>query len=126
MWTALGRAELGIRPVRLAVRISGSVLLPGRRIASCSRAADFGRIGAINAISDVYAMGGTPILALAILGMPLGKLPVEVAHDILVGGATACASGGIPGRRRASHRPRRADLRFRRSGHRAARTCPPQ
>ena len=39
---------------------------------------DFGRIAATNAISDVYAMGGTPILALAILGMPLGKLPLEV------------------------------------------------
>ncbi|HTC11163.1 MAG TPA: selenide, water dikinase SelD [Acetobacteraceae bacterium] len=57
---------------------------------------DFGRIAATNAISDVYAMGGTPILALAILGMPLGKLPVEVARDILAGGAAACAGAGIP------------------------------
>jgi selenide, water dikinase len=55
---------------------------------------DFGRIAATNAISDVYAMGGTPILALAILGMPLGKLPIVVARDILAGGAAACA--GIP------------------------------
>jgi len=57
---------------------------------------DFGRIAATNAISDVYAMGGTPILALALLGMPLGKLPVEVAREILAGGATACAGAGIP------------------------------
>jgi selenide, water dikinase len=57
---------------------------------------DFGRIAATNAISDVYAMGGTPILALAILGMPLGKLPLEVARDILAGGAAACAGAGIP------------------------------
>lgn len=57
---------------------------------------DFGRIAATNAISDVYAMGGTPILALAILGMPLGKLPVEVAREILAGGAAACAGAGIP------------------------------
>jgi selenide,water dikinase len=57
---------------------------------------DFGRIAATNAISDVYAMGGTPILALAILGMPLGKLPVAIARDILAGGAAACASAGIP------------------------------
>jgi selenide,water dikinase len=57
---------------------------------------DFGRIAATNAISDVYAMGGTPILALAILGMPLGKLPVEVARAILAGGAEACAGAGIP------------------------------
>ena len=57
---------------------------------------DFGRIAATNAISDVYAMGGTPILALAILGMPLGKLSIEVARDILAGGAAACAGAGIP------------------------------
>lgn len=57
---------------------------------------DFGRIAATNAISDVYAMGGTPILALAILGMPLGKLPVEIARDILAGGAATCAGAGIP------------------------------
>jgi selenide, water dikinase len=57
---------------------------------------DFGRIAATNAISDVYAMGGTPILALVILGMPLERLPVEVARDILSGGATACAGAGIP------------------------------
>ncbi len=57
---------------------------------------DFGRIAATNAISDVYAMGGTPILALAILGIPLGKLPLEVVREILAGGAAACAGAGIP------------------------------
>ncbi|WP_407051500.1 selenide, water dikinase SelD [Methyloraptor flagellatus] len=57
---------------------------------------DFGRIAATNAISDVYAMGGRPIFALAILGMPLGKLPVEMVRDILAGGAAACAGAGIP------------------------------
>src|SRR5437763_4323438 len=44
---------------------------------------DFGRIAAANALSDVYAMGGKPIMALAILGMPLGKIPVEIAGQIL-------------------------------------------
>jgi selenide,water dikinase len=57
---------------------------------------DFGRIAAANALSDVYAMGGKPILALAILGMPLGKLPVETVREILRGGASICAEAGIP------------------------------
>jgi selenide,water dikinase len=57
---------------------------------------DFGRIAAANAISDVYAMGGRPIMALAILGMPLGKLAVESVRAILAGGASVCAEAGIP------------------------------
>jgi selenide,water dikinase len=57
---------------------------------------DFGRISATNAISDVYAMGGSPIMALAILGMPLGKLSAEIVREILRGGAAVCASAGIP------------------------------
>ena len=57
---------------------------------------DFGRIAATNAISDVYAMGGTPILALAILGMPLGKMPLEITRAILAGGTEAAAGAGIP------------------------------
>ena len=57
---------------------------------------DFGRIAATNAISDVYAMGGTPIFALALLGMPLGKLPVEAGQQILAGGQAVCAAAGIP------------------------------
>ena len=57
---------------------------------------DFGRIAATNAISDVYAMGGSPIMALAILGIPLGKIATEVVREILKGGAAACASAGIP------------------------------
>jgi selenide,water dikinase len=57
---------------------------------------DFGRIAAANALSDVYAMGGKPIMALAILGMPLDKLPVETVRAILQGGASICADAGIP------------------------------
>jgi selenide, water dikinase len=57
---------------------------------------DFGRIAATNAISDVYAMGGQPIFALAVLGMPLDKLPVETTREILRGGAAICAEAGIP------------------------------
>ncbi|WP_374307565.1 selenide, water dikinase SelD [Methylocella sp.] len=57
---------------------------------------DFGAIAATNALSDVYAMGGTPIMALAVLGMPLGKLPVETVREILAGGAAICAQAGVP------------------------------
>jgi len=57
---------------------------------------DFGRIAATNALSDVYAMGGTPIFALAIAGMPVGRLPVEMIQNILAGGASVCAAAGIP------------------------------
>lgn len=57
---------------------------------------DFGRIAATNAISDVYAMGATPILALALVGMPVDRLPVESIQAILSGGATVCAAAGIP------------------------------
>ena len=57
---------------------------------------DFGRIAATNALSDVYAMGGTPIMALAIVGMPLDKLPKEAIGKILEGGATVCQNAGIP------------------------------
>lgn len=57
---------------------------------------DFGRIAATNAISDVYAMGGTPILALAIVGMPINKLPLEVIGRILEGGSQVCRDAGIP------------------------------
>lgn len=51
---------------------------------------DFGRIAATNALSDVYAMGGTPIMALAIVGMPVGKLPLSAIGRILEGGASVC------------------------------------
>lgn len=57
---------------------------------------DFGRIAATNAISDIYAMGGRPIMALALVGMPLDKLPVEVIQRILAGGDAVCAEAGIP------------------------------
>jgi selenide, water dikinase len=57
---------------------------------------DFGCIAAANALSDVYAMGGKPIMALAILGMPLDKLDVETVRAILAGGEAVCAQAGIP------------------------------
>ncbi|MRV73981.1 selenide, water dikinase SelD [Duganella sp. FT92W] len=57
---------------------------------------DFGRIAATNAISDVYAMGGTPIMALALVGMPINKLPLETIGQILKGGESVCAEAGIP------------------------------
>jgi selenide,water dikinase len=57
---------------------------------------DFGRIAATNALSDVYAMGAKPIFALAILGMPLGKLDVESVRRILAGGESICSEAGIP------------------------------
>src|SRR5919201_4310620 len=56
---------------------------------------DFGRIAATNAISDIYAMGGRPIMALAIVGMPLEKLPLSVIGRILAGGEEVCAEAGI-------------------------------
>ncbi|HEY6821859.1 MAG TPA: selenide, water dikinase SelD [Burkholderiales bacterium] len=57
---------------------------------------DFGRIAATNAISDIYAMGGRPIFALALVGMPLEKLPVALIRRILEGGESVCAEAGIP------------------------------
>lgn len=57
---------------------------------------DFGRIAAANALSDIYAMGGQPILALAVVGMPIDKLPVETIQQILAGGAAVCQAAGIP------------------------------
>ena len=57
---------------------------------------EFGRIAATNALSDIYAMGGTPILALALLGMPLGKIGTDQVKQILAGGAAVCRAAGIP------------------------------
>jgi selenide,water dikinase len=57
---------------------------------------DFGRIAATNAISDVYAMGAKPFMALALLGMPVGKVPVEVIQRVTAGGQAVCAAAGIP------------------------------
>lgn len=57
---------------------------------------DFGRIASANAVSDVYAMGGTPVLAIAILGWPVDKLPPEVARRVIEGSRSLCAEAGIP------------------------------
>jgi selenide,water dikinase len=57
---------------------------------------DFGAIAATNAISDVYAMGGQPLFALAIVGMPVSQIPLEVIRKILEGGESVCARAGIP------------------------------
>ncbi|MEO8343978.1 MAG: AIR synthase related protein [Gallionella sp.] len=81
---------------------------------------DVGRIAATNALSDMYAMGGTPIMALAIVGMPINKLPVETIRAILQGGES-----GVPGRRdstggRTFHRLGRTDLRTGGNRHRAS------
>jgi len=57
---------------------------------------DFGAIAATNAISDIYAMGGTPLFALALVGMPVDRIPVETIRQILAGGESICAKAGIP------------------------------
>lgn len=57
---------------------------------------NYGRIAAANAISDVYAMGGTPLLATALLGWPVQKLPASLAKDVLEGARHICAEAGIP------------------------------
>ncbi|MCH8331599.1 MAG: selenide, water dikinase SelD, partial [Bacteroidetes bacterium] len=56
---------------------------------------DFGRVAAVNSISDIYAMGGTPMMAIAILGWPVDKLPAEVAQQVVEGGRHACEQAGI-------------------------------
>ena len=57
---------------------------------------DFGRIAATNAISDIYAMGGSPLMAIAILGWPVNVLPPEVAREVIRGGRAVCEDAGIP------------------------------
>jgi selenide,water dikinase len=57
---------------------------------------EFGRIAATNALSDVYAMGGTPILALAIVGIPVDRIPTATVQDILAGGVAVCSDAGLP------------------------------
>lgn len=57
---------------------------------------DFGRIAAANSISDVYAMGGKPLIAIAILGWPVNKLPAEIASKVIEGGRSVCLEAGIP------------------------------
>ncbi|MFY9308029.1 MAG: selenide, water dikinase SelD [Bacteroidia bacterium] len=59
-------------------------------------AMDFGKIASANAISDVYAMGGKPLMAVAILGWPINKLPVDIAQKVIEGAHVVCAEAGIP------------------------------
>ena len=56
----------------------------------------FGAIASVNAISDIYAMGGDPLMAIAILGWPINKIPAEVAHEVLEGSRNVCERAGIP------------------------------
>lgn len=58
-------------------------------------AQDFGRIASVNAISDIYAMGATPIVAIAILGWPINEIPAEIANEVIEGARRACADAGI-------------------------------
>lgn len=57
---------------------------------------DFGRIAAANSISDIYAMGGKPLMAIAVLGWPVNKIPAEVAQKVVEGGRSICQEAGIP------------------------------
>lgn len=57
---------------------------------------DFGRIAATNAISDIYAMGGTPLMAIAILGWPVNLLPAAVAGEVIAGARSVCSQAGMP------------------------------
>jgi selenide,water dikinase len=57
---------------------------------------DFGRIAAVNALSDVYAMGGSPMVAISVLGWPVGKIPAEAANLVVEGARDACEEAGIP------------------------------
>ncbi len=56
----------------------------------------FGKIAATNAISDIYAMGGTPLMAISIFGWPIDKLPAEVGREVIEGGRSVCEEAGIP------------------------------
>ncbi|MBI5371095.1 MAG: selenide, water dikinase SelD [Sphingobacteriales bacterium] len=57
---------------------------------------EFGRVAAANSISDIYAMGGKPLMAIAVLGWPVNKIPAEVAQKVVEGGRSICAEAGIP------------------------------
>ena len=72
---------------------------------------DFGRIAATNALSDIYAMGGRPIFALAILGMPIERMPTAIIREILRGGSAIAADAGHPYRGGPFHRLARAGVR---------------
>ena len=82
---------------------------------------DWGRIAAANALSDVYAMGGRPLVAVNLVGWPRDVLPMELLREVLRGGL-AVARGRVPRRRRAQHRRPRAEVRH--GGDRRRRSAP--
>ena len=79
---------------------------------------DWGRIAATNALSDIYAMGGRPVVAVNLLCWPRDLLPMELASEVLRGGLAVTAPGRLPSRRRAQRRRPGAEVRPRRDGRR--------
>ena len=77
---------------------------------------DWGRIAATNALSDIYAMGGRPVVAVNLLGWPRDVLPFELAAETLRGGLDVCGDGGLPSGRRAQRRRSGAQVRPGRHG----------
>ena len=82
---------------------------------------DWGRIAAANALSDVYAMGGEPLVAVNLLAWPRDRIPFELAAEVLRGGAEVCAEADCPPRRGAQHRRPGAEVR---AGRHRARATP--
>ena len=72
---------------------------------------DWGRIAAANALSDVYAMGGRPVVAVNLVGWPRDMLPIELLREVLRGGLDVARAGRLPRRRRAQHRRPGAEVR---------------
>ncbi len=83
---------------------------------------DWGRIAAANALSDVYAMGGRPLMAVNLVGWPRDVLPGELLTEVLRGGMDVGRAGRVPRRRRSQHRRPRAQVRH--GGHRRRRPRP--
>ena len=84
---------------------------------------DWGRIAAANALSDIYAMGGRPVVAVNLLGWPRDVLPLELAAEVLRGGLDVARAGRLPGGRRPQHRRPRAEVRHGRHRRRPTRTA---
>src|SRR6186997_3117673 len=95
----LAKTAPGLIPKQLLVGIETSddaaVYQINERQAIVDDPFDFGAIAATNAISDVYAMGGQPLFALALVGMPVNQIPLDVIRRILEGGESVCARARI-------------------------------